>query len=253
MPLVADKHELLSGTVAPFTLAMFERATPGLFHFFGTRQGPQYGGPNGELGTVRAAAPQFSKVLSVRQVHGTDALIIDRRVKVGEKFDAGWDAIVTNQQGLLVTVRTADCVPVLLASPQYRVVAVVHAGWRGAVHGILSNTLQAMGERFGCTMDSIHMAIGPSAGPCCYEVDRVVIDPLQRNCSNWQTVLKISDGERGNLDLKGLVRQQAMASGLKPDQVHVLGLCTICRGDLFFSYRREGEVHGTMVSGMMLP
>ena len=253
MPLVADKHELRSGTVAPFTLAMFERATPGLFHFFGTRQGPQYGAPNAEPGTVRAAAPQFSKVLSVRQVHGTDALIIDRRVKVGEKFDAGWDAIITNQQGLLVTVRTADCVPVLLASPQQRVVAVVHAGWRGAVHGIVANTLDAMREKFRCTMDTIHMAVGPSAGRCCYEVDQAVIDPLQKNCSNWQAVLTLGDGGRGKLDLQGLVRQQAVAKGIKPDHVHVLALCTICRGDLFFSYRREGGVHGTMVSGIMLP
>lgn len=253
MSLVADKHDLRSGTVAPFTLAMFEGATPGLFHFFGTRQGPQYGGPNGELGTVRAAAPQFPRVLSVRQVHGTDALILDHPVKVGEEFEGGWDAIVTNQQGLLVTVRTADCVPVLLASPQYRIVAAVHAGWRGAVDGIVSKTLEAMQARFGCTMDSIHMAIGPSAGPCCYEVDQAVIDPVQKNCSNWQTVLSLAGSQRGNLDLKGLVRQQAVASGLKPDQVHLLRLCTICRADLFFSYRREGTVHGTMVSGIMLP
>lgn len=253
MSLVADKHELRSGTVAPFTLAMFEGATPGLFHFFGTRQGPQYGGSDGELGVVCAAAPQFSKVLSVRQVHGTDALIVDRPVKIGEKFDAGWDAIVTNQQGLLVTVRTADCVPILLASPQYRVVAAVHAGWRGAVHGIVSKTLDSMRAGFGCSMESIHMAIGPSAGPCCYEVDQAVIDPLQKNWSNWQTVLNLADTQRGKLDLKRLVRQQAVARGIKPDHVHVLGLCTICRGDLFFSYRREGKVRGTMVSGILLP
>ena len=253
MALVADKHELRSGTVAPFTLTMFEEATPGLFHFFGTRQGPQYGGSNGELGTVRAAAPQFSKVLSVRQVHGTEALILDHPVRVGEKFDAGWDAIVTNQQGLLVTVRTADCVPVMLASPHHRVVAAVHAGWRGAVQGIVPKTLEAMRARFGCTMDSIHMAIGPSAGPCCYEVDQAVIDPIQKICSNWQTVLNLTDMQRGQLDLKGFVRQQAVASGINPDHVHALGLCTICRGDLFFSYRREGKMHGTMVSGIMLP
>ena len=253
MSLVADKHELRAGTVAPFTLAMFEGATPGLFHFFGTRQGPQYGGSSEELGTVRTAAPQVSKVLSVRQVHGIDVLIVDRPVKVGEKFEGGWDAIVTNQQGLLVTVRTADCVPILLASPRYRVVAAVHAGWRGAIHGIVSKTLDSMREGFGCSMESIHMAVGPSAGPCCYEVDQAVIDPLRKNWPNWQTVLNPADARRGKLDLKGLVRQQAVASGLSPDHVHVLGLCTICREDLFFSYRRESKVHGTMVSGIMLP
>jgi len=253
MSMVADKHELRSGTVAPFTLAMFEGATPGLFHFFGTRQGPLYGGASGQLGTVCAAAPQIPQVLSVPQVHGTDALILDRPVKVGEKFDSGWDAIVTNQQGLLVTVRTADCVPILLASPAYRLVAAVHAGWRGAVHGIVQRTLEIMGERFGCSMASIHMAVGPSAGRCCYEVDQAVIEPLQKNHANWKTILSLSENQRGKLDLKELVRQQAVASGVNPGQIHALSLCTICRGDLFYSYRREGKVHGTMVSGIMLP
>ena len=253
MPLVADKHELRSGTVAPFTLPMFEEATPGLFHFFGTRQGPQYGGANGELGIVRAAAPQVPQVLSVRQVHGTEALILDHPVKVGQKFEDGWDAIITNQQGLLVTVRTADCVPILLASPRSRVVAAVHAGWRGAVKGIVGKTIETMRVRFGCALDTIYMAIGPSAGPCCYEVDQVVMEPLKLQFLEWESVLRPTKEGHGKLDLKALVRQQAIGNGISPVQIHAVGLCTICRADLFFSYRREGQVHGTMVSGIMLP
>jgi len=201
---------------------------------------------------VKAAEPDFPEVVSVNQVHGTDALVLDRPVCVGEKFADGWDAILTNQPNLLVTVRTADCVPVLLADPIQRIVGVVHAGWRGAVNGIVPKTLQRMVEHFGCAMKSIQMAIGPSAGPCCYEVDGPVIDMLQMNHPDWPLVLNLYGKHLGKMDLKALVHQQAQVWGIPGGQIHTLNLCTICRPEQFFSYRREGQVHGTMVSGIML-
>jgi copper oxidase (laccase) domain-containing protein len=109
-----------------------------------------------------------------------------------------------------------------------------------------------MVDHFGCAVGSIQMAIGPSAGPCCYEVDAPVIEPLQLNFPNWVSVLTPYGDGFGKIDLKALVRQQAQAWGIPGVQVHTLNLCTICRPEQFFSYRREGQVHGTMVSGIML-
>ncbi len=252
MVLLAERHGPTLKMVPYLTLSRFQEKVRSITHFFGTRRGPHYGGANGEYGTVLAAEPDFPEVVSVKQVHGTDALVLDRPVRVGEKFVDGWDAILTNQPNLLVTVRTADCVPVLLADPTQRIVGVVHAGWRGAVNGIVPKTLQRMVDHFGCSADSIQVAIGPSAGACCYEVDGPVIEPLQSNFSSWPSVLTLQGDGHGKVDLKSLVRQQTQGWGIPEGQVHTLNLCTICRPEQFFSYRREGQVHGTMVSGIML-
>ncbi len=252
MVLLAERHGPTLKMVPHLTLSQFQEQVRSMTHFFGTRRGPDYGGSSGEYGTVKAAEPDFPEVVSVKQVHGTDALVLDRPVRVGEKFVDGWDAILTNQPNLLVTVRTADCVPVLLADPTQRIVGAVHAGWRGAVNGIVQKTLQRMVDHFGCAMESIQMAIGPSAGPCCYEVDAPVIEPLRLNFPDWASVVTLHGDGQGKMDLKALVRHQAHAWGIPDEQVHTLNLCTICRPEQFFSYRREGQVHGTMVSGIML-
>ena len=252
MVLLAERYDHALKMALPLTVSRFQEKAGSMTHFFGTRFSPHYGGANGDLGTVKAANPDFPKVVSVRQVHGPDALILDRPVHIGEKFVSGWDAILTNQPDLLVTVSTADCVPVLLADSTQRVVGVMHAGWRGAIQGLVSKTLMRMVDHFGCTVDSIQMAIGPSAGPCCYEVDGPVIEPLQSSFLDWASVLTLFDGDLGKIDLKELVRRQALDIGVSGDQIHVLTLCTICQSDQFYSYRREGPVHGTMVSGIML-
>ena len=95
--------------------------------------------------------------------------------------------MVTNQPGVMVTVRTADCVPVLLHDPVQRVVAAVHAGWRGAVAGIVPKTVALLVNRFGATVERLRMAIGPSAGPCCYEVDEPVLSRLRAVVPEWRT------------------------------------------------------------------
>jgi purine-nucleoside/S-methyl-5'-thioadenosine phosphorylase / adenosine deaminase len=252
MVLLAERYGPELKMAPRLTLSRFQEETRSITHFFGTRRGPHYSGTQGDIGTVKAAEPDFPAVVSVQQVHGTDVLILDRPVRVGDKFADGWDAILTNQPQSLVTVRTADCVPVLLADPKQRIVGAVHAGWRGAVHGIVPKTVQRMVEHFGCEVESIQMAIGPSAGPCCYEVDGPVIEPLKSNFSDWASVLTLHEEDMGKIDLKSLVRRQAQGLGIPESQIHTLNMCTICRPEQFFSYRREGAVHGTMVSGIML-
>ncbi len=191
-------------------------------------------------------------VVSVHQVHGTDILVLDRPVRSQHSFTGAWDALVTNQPGILLTVRTADCVPVLIYDPDRHVVAAVHAGWRGAVAGIIPKTLAVMYRAFGSPARSLHVGIGPSIGPCCYEVDEPVLGPLRTGFPDWSSVIQETGGERARLDLGRLVGQQAQSVGVKAERIWTVRACTVCHPDLFYSYRRDGVVNGTMVSGIMV-
>jgi YfiH family protein len=185
-------------------------------------------------------------------VHGIDALIVDRALSPNDRFHGGWDALVTDQPGVMVAVRTADCVPVLVHDPIRRVVAAIHAGWRGAVAGIVPKTIQLMEHRFGCDPSHLHVSIGPSAGVCCYEVDEPVLERLREGFGRWETVVRGRRRGKGHLDLKQLIREQVRDAGARGERITAVNLCTICHEDLFFSYRREGKVMGTMVSAIGL-
>lgn len=241
---------------APFiTVPAFATARSGVRHFFGTRQ--HSAGLDLPIGVPAHAergngAVRPSWMLSVKQVHGTDALVVDRALTPSDRFLDGWDALVTDQPGVMVAVRTADCVPVLMHDPWRKVVAAVHAGWRGAVAGIMQKTIALMESRFGCTPDRLHVSIGPSAGVCCYEVDEPVLDRLHHDCPEVDKVVRGRKEGKGHLDLKALVREQARAAGARADSITAVNLCTICHEDLFFSYRREGRVIGTMISAIGL-
>ena len=104
-------------------------------------------------------------ILSVKQVHGTDALIVDRPVEEGDAFEGGWDALVTDQPGLMVTVRTADCVPVLLYDPERRVVAAIHAGWRGGSGAGIPPVAAAAGRRDLEDIAHVHRDLRGGAEP----------------------------------------------------------------------------------------
>lgn len=240
-------------SVPVITVPAFAPARSGVRHFFGTRRHAtsldyEVGVPAQRLrGDARC-----SWMLSVKQVHGTDALVVDRALTSADRFQGGWDALVTNQPGVMVAVRTADCVPVLVHDPERRVVAAIHAGWRGAVAGIVPKTLALMESRFGSLPEDLRVSIGPSAGACCYEVDEPVLDKLRRGFPDWERVVRSRRSGKTHLDLKTLIREQAQAVGASPARITAVNLCTICHEDLFFSYRREGKVVGTMVSAIGL-
>jgi len=222
-------------------------------HFFGTRRHAM--GLGLEVGIPRkgvAGSALSSWTLSVKQVHGTEALVVDRVLAPTDRFVGGWDALVTDQPGIMVAVRTADCVPILMHDPKRRVVAAVHAGWRGAVAGIVPKTLALLESRFGSRLEHVRISIGPSAGVCCYEVDEPVLDRLCQGFPGWKKVVRTKGARTAHLDLKALVKEQAQAFGASPSSITTVNLCTICHEDLFFSYRREGKVNGTMVSAIGL-
>ena len=103
----------------------------------------------------------------------------------------------------------------LLHDPVQRVVAAVHAGWRGAVAGIVPKTVALLVKRFGATVERLRMAIGPSAGPCCYEVDEPVLARLREVFPEWRSVVEPVGTEKARLDLRAFVRRQGLADGLR--------------------------------------
>jgi len=237
---------------AVITVPAFASSRDGVRHFFGTRAHADTLALD-----VGVPAPAISGngsgwFLSVNQVHGTNALVVDRPLTGADRFDGGWDALVTDQPDVTVAVRTADCVPVLVYDRRRRAVAAIHAGWRGAVAGIVPKTIEMMLARFDVHKTDLRIGIGPSAGPCCYEVDEPVLTPLRHGVVEWQSVVQEDRGGTARLDLKQLLRRQMERIGIRPQQMTTVNLCTICHGDLFYSYRREGRVNGTMVSGITL-
>jgi polyphenol oxidase len=239
-------------SAAVITVPAFASTRDGVRHFFGTRSHAdslafEVGAPARQSG-----AQGRSWLVSVKQVHGTDALVLDRPLTESDQFPGGWDALVTDQPGVTVAVRTADCVPVLVHDPRRRIVAAIHAGWRGAVAGIVSKTFTLMANRFGSTRTDLRVSIGPSVGPCCYEVDDPVLDQLRMGLSDWESVVHDYRGHKARLDLKALIRRQVEGEGVTARSVSSVNLCTICQDQLFYSYRREGRVNGTMVNGITL-
>jgi len=234
------------------TVPAFATSRSGVQHFFGTRL--HAGTLALDIGVpARGHDPKRRGwMLSVRQVHGTKALVVDRPIRDSDRFEGEWDALVTDQPGITVAVRTADCVPVLVYDPRRRVVAAIHAGWRGAVADIVPKTLALMHTRFGSHARDLRVSIGPSAGSCCYEVDGPVLHQLRAGFEEWPSVVRGCDGDRARLDLRGLIRRQVERHGVNTTHVSAVNLCTICHDDLFYSYRREGRVVGTMVSGIAL-
>ena len=183
------------------------------------------------FGTRHADIPAlFSQLATVKQVHSAACIAAEGRSGIlGEA-----DALVENRPGSVVAVKTADCIPVLLADERNRAVAAVHAGWRGTVAHIVESAVKAMGARFNTAPADIHAAIGPGIGKCCYEVGPEV-------------AAQFGFEGRAHLDLPGENLRQLAKTGIPTDRVYVSGLCTMC-GSQFHSFRRDKESAGRMYS-----
>jgi YfiH family protein len=181
---------------------------------------------------TRGSDASVHGLLHARQVHGCRVL---RVPPVAEDDEA--DALVTDAPDVAVGVFTADCVPVLIADPEGRAVAAVHAGWRGSAKRVAEAAAGALSETVRCSPDSLLAAIGPHIGSCCYEVD----DPV-RAAVGLARVFSPSDRPgHYRLDLYELNRTQLLDAGLHPERIDRVPGCTACDGERFYSYRRDGQ------------
>lgn len=189
---------------------------------------------------------QPDRLVTSRQVHGDDVLIVDEQYQPRDPLPAA-DVQITNRPGWLLTLRFADCVPVLLYAPRQRVVGAVHAGWRGTLRRAPARALETMQARFHVSPRDVLVGIGPSIGPCCYEVGADVAQAFR----DFPGVLS-SGAERQILNLWEANRQTLLAAGVPAGQIEVARLCTRCRSDLFFSHRAQGYPAGRFVGAIGL-
>lgn len=176
-----------------------------------------------------------SRIATVRQVHGTDVLEAVAGNLSAARLQQG-DALVTAQSGIVLMMRFADCTPLILWDPAKRVVGLVHAGWKGTITGAPAATVEHMASRHGSSPGDIFVGIGPSIGPCCYQVGDTVVQPASRAFPNSGVLQEWGDGSM-HFDLWGANAESLMRAGVPEENIAVAGLCTSCHPDLFFSHR----------------
>lgn len=181
------------------------------------------------FGTRHANLDQ-ANMASLKQIHSNLSLAADSPGCVGEG-----DALITRAPGVAVSVRTADCFPILLADPETRAVAAIHAGWRGTAAGVVRTSLGRMRSEFGTEPKNVFAAIGPGIGACCYQV-------------GLEVAREFGMPEAGHLDLAAENRNQLIAAGVAAHKIDLVGGCTFCHPAQFFSWRRDHDRAGRMIS-----
>lgn len=191
-------------------------------------------------------------VVRVRQVHGREVLVLRPGDLVPAPNEVASDAIVTTDPALVASVRIADCVPVLVGDRRRRVVAAIHAGWRGTAAGVAAETIKRIGT-LGIEPRDLVAAIGPSIGPCCYQVDRAVLDACASAWPGSAAWFAVDGASHWRFDLWRANRDQLVRAGVPPESIWIAGLCTADRLDDFYSHRREGARAGRLVAAVRLP
>jgi len=183
------------------------------------------------------------------QVHGAEVRVVENLEEAkpaeNELGDTVYcDAILSGADGVLAGVKTADCVPLLIGDPRTGAFAAVHAGWRGTLAEIGVVAVKRLVNEYNAQPQDLRVAIGASAGPCCYEVGNDVIDAFTKKFPNGEKLFTPTREGHALVDLLKSNRDQLIDAGVKGDRIHTAPICTMCRTDLFFSYRREKSVNG---------
>jgi len=249
---------------------------PGFVHAFSTRQGGVSRAPFATLNLGAAvgddpaavaenrlrffgrAGLDPDRVVRVRQVHGNAVLQIDAAIAARAGFphcladgSCEFDALITDLPDVGLAVSTADCTPILILDPVRGAVGAVHAGWPGTAKRIAVEAISAMRRVFATDPADCMVAIGPSIRGCCYEVDDPVASAMAEALPSWEACAVPSRPGHWRLDLARVNRALLEAAGVPSGQIEVLGFCTACRNDLFFSHRAERGKTGRMLNVIM--
>jgi len=270
------------------TIPAFERL-PWLVHGFSTRLAGfsrAYGGKSLNLGFthddtrqevernraafLKAIGAKGWPLVTARQIH-SDRLL---RVDAAPALPLTADALVTDVPGLVIAVKTADCLPVLLVDTKKRVVAAIHAGWRGMVKRIVEKTVGVMRREYGTAPRNLQAAIGPGIAACCYAVGDEVRDAFESQFAYapqlFHEVMAHDElkerypllfltarapghhplGRKLHLDLAMAAQHQLLDAGIPHKQIFATGKCTSCHNDLLFSHRKENGVTGRQVGAI---
>ena len=177
---------------------------------------------------------ESSRLVLLNQMHQDGILVLREPLQTtGSRLE--YDAMITDAPHLVLGIRTADCLPIFIADTRKKVIAAVHAGRQGTALRITAKVLRKMKDVFDCRPNDLLVVMGPSIGPCCYEIDDKVFH------AGWEPFAAARGGGKWMLDLTQINIDQARAEGIDRSQISWIHLCTCCHPDLFFSYRREGR------------
>lgn len=192
------------------------------------------------------------------QIHSANIVVVDKSMQGSGNFTKesripNADAMVTNENGICLIAKTADCVPILLCDPVKRIIASVHAGWRGTVQQIALKTVECMVNRFCSNPADILAGIGPSIGACCYEVGDEVVDIVNEIFGTTDGFLiEFKNKSKKHLDLWYTNRFLLEKAGLNAQNIEIACLCTSCNNHEFFSWRKDGNTTGRLATGIIL-
>ena len=175
-----------------------------------------------------------NRLILLNQIH-QDRILLLRRPSPMLPAHVEYDAVITNSPDTFLGIRTADCLPILVVDQKLKVVAAIHAGRQGTALHIGQKVLKKMRDEFGSLPEDLLIALGPSVGPCCYEIDTKVFRP------EWEPFSTAQGMGKWALDIVGFNVSQLKKEGVEEDQIFRITLCTGCQQDLFFSYRKEGR------------
>lgn len=220
----------------------------GIGHFFSTK--------NGDFTNLDELDDVFNLKKSFlvigKQTHSDEIEIITSANK--SKDFVGVDAYITNEKGICIAVKTADCTPVLLFDPVQKVVAAIHSGWRGTVQNITGKTISKISEEFQVQPKNIIAAIGPCIGHRNYEVgEEVAIQFRELFSCNPAIIFEANASHlKPKISVRNAIQQQLLNSGVQPENIEVSEECTFDNGADFHSARREGAKTGRLINGIWL-
>jgi hypothetical protein len=226
---------------------------------------------NRQLLVEAVSGDAATPLVSLRQIHSSLLIHANAADAAREK---PWkaDGLMTDEPGILLGIQTADCIPVLVADRKRRVVAAFHAGWRGTVKRIVEAGIGRMRLEFGSKLENLIAAIGPGIGACCYSVGEEVLSEFESQFQYGRELFRLVDdydavhhkypmlfltqrapghspiGPSLHLDLVEANRRQLLDAGLKPRSIKMVGGCTNCQRELFFSHRGSQGHAGRMMS-----
>ena len=200
---------------------------------------------------LRHATGGGLRFVTMHQVHGIAVAEVNATTEtVGEA-----DGMVSRATGLALCVSTADCVPLLLVAPRQRVIAAVHAGWRGTLGGIAVHALRRLEATFGITPADVHAALGPAIGGCCYEVDAGIADAIEARWSPLPHAITRTGRDGGSdkamVDLRAVNREQLTRAGAPAAHLVTVGPCTRCAVSDYFSHR-DASLSGQATTGRQI-
>ncbi|MBR5489154.1 MAG: peptidoglycan editing factor PgeF [Firmicutes bacterium] len=204
---------------------------------------------------VRTDQTHTANVLTVTEEHLSMGILRPR-----EYTDI--DGLITNKRGITLITSHADCNALFFYDSKQQAIGLAHSGWKGTLQEIGAQIIRQMSTDFDTQPEDIIVGIGPALCQTCFEVDEDVAQNFYQKNPAWQTMafhreigICSETGEERRkhyIDLKNVVRETLMRSGVKPENIHDMGLCSKCRPDLFYSYRGQKGKNGNMVSVMML-